>query len=70
MPTYTYKCFSCNKKQEIFQKLTDVALTTCPKCETETFERIITPIPAHFKCGGFYATDYAAVNHVVNNIKK
>ena len=58
MPTYDYKCISCENKFEYFQKMTDKPITECSKCGGKV-KRIIgaglTPI---FKGSGFYETDY------------
>ena len=59
MPTYHYRCSSCGNELEVFQKMTDNALTTCPKCEKETFERVISASGGFLlKGSGFYSTDY------------
>ncbi|TLU88506.1 MAG: zinc ribbon domain-containing protein [Chlorobium sp.] len=59
MPTYQYRCKSCGNELEVFQKMSDNALTTCPECEKETFERVISAEGGFvLKGSGFYATDY------------
>lgn len=59
MPTYQYRCSSCGNELEVFQKMTDNALTTCPKCEKETLERVISASGGFMlKGSGFYSTDY------------
>lgn len=35
MPTYNYRCKSCEHKFEEFQKITEDALTECPECGKE-----------------------------------
>ncbi len=32
MPTYEYRCRSCEHQFEIQQSITDEVLTTCPEC--------------------------------------
>lgn len=59
MPTYAYKCQSCQSEHEISQKITDAPLTTCPSCQAPTLKR--GPgggIGLSFKGSGFYITDY------------
>jgi len=59
MPTYQYRCSSCGNELEVFQKMTENALTTCPKCEKETLERVISASGGFLlKGSGFYGTDY------------
>ncbi len=59
MPTYQYRCKSCGNELEIVQKMSDNSLTICPKCEKESFERLITAEGGFvLKGSGFYKTDY------------
>lgn len=58
MPTYDYKCSSCNYTFEFFQSMKDDPLTTCPKCGG-ALKRLIGPGAGPiFKGNGFYQTDY------------
>ena len=59
MPTYEYRCNNCGNELEIVQKMSDDSLTICPKCEKESFERVITGEGGFvLKGSGFYKTDY------------
>ncbi|NTU68417.1 MAG: zinc ribbon domain-containing protein [Chlorobiaceae bacterium] len=59
MPTYHYRCSSCGCETEVFQRMTDDALTTCTGCGKETFERVISAEGGFvLKGSGFYGTDY------------
>ena len=59
MPTYQYRCKSCGNELEIVQKISDNSLTICPKCEKESFERVISADGGFvLKGSGFYKTDY------------
>lgn len=58
MPNYDYKCSSCEKVFEVFQKMSDPVLTKCPECGKETVERLISGGNFAFKGSGFYITDY------------
>ncbi len=59
MPTYQYRCRKCGYEQEVFQRMSDDALTTCAKCGAEEFERVISAEGGFMlKGSGFYKTDY------------
>jgi putative FmdB family regulatory protein len=42
MITYEYKCTSCDHHWEEKQKISDPKTTTCPECEQETAQRLIS----------------------------
>lgn len=56
MPTYDYSCRSCGARFEIWQRMSDEPLTTCPTCGGEV-HRIVYPVGLVFKGSGFYRTD-------------
>ncbi|ACV07358.1 FmdB family transcriptional regulator [Kytococcus sedentarius] len=56
MPTYSYACTACDNAFDISQKITDDALTTCPKCEGR-LRKVYGSVGVTFKGGGFYRTD-------------
>jgi len=58
MPTYEYECLNCNKVFEVFQKITDNPLKSCPKCGKKIKRLIGGGSGIIFKGSGFYATDY------------
>ncbi len=59
MPTYNYKCNSCNVGFSIFQGINDSRAKKCIKCSSEKIERLITGGTGMiFKGDGFYLTDY------------
>lgn len=59
MPTYDYRCNSCDHAFEAFQMMSAKPLTTCPECNTDALERLIgTGAGLIFKGSGFYETDY------------
>ena len=58
MPTYDYECSACAHKFEIFQKINDLPLTKCPKCNKKVKRLISSGAGIIFKGTGFYATDY------------
>ncbi len=58
MPTYEYKCLSCGHRFEVFQKMTDEPIKTCPECGGEVKKLIGAGAGLIFKGSGFYITDY------------
>jgi len=66
MPTYEYVCHKCNHQFELFQPISDNALTVCPRehCGQTPWGkgRVKRLIGAGagliFKGSGFYITDY------------
>lgn len=59
MPTYDYECLACGHSFELFQKMTDKPIKTCPKCKKNKAKRLIgSGMGIIFKGSGFYETDY------------
>lgn len=59
MPTYEYRCSSCQHEMEALQPITAKPLRKCPECGKNTLQRLIgTGVGVIFKGGGFYQTDY------------
>ena len=56
MPTYVYRCDSCNNQFELFQRMSDDPLDTCPSCEGAV-RRVIHPVGVVFKGSGWYIND-------------
>lgn len=60
MPIYEYHCEKCDKVVEVFQKISDEALTVCPACEEGgSVRKLISRSSFQLKGSGWYATDYA-----------
>jgi len=59
MPTYEYQCTQCGHAFEIMQKINDLPLEKCPKCNKKLKKLISGSSGLIFKGSGFYATDYA-----------
>lgn len=57
MPTYEYLCQACGTRFEVWQKMSDDALTTCQACGGP-IRRVLYPAGIVFKGGGFYSTDH------------
>jgi|SRR3954466_14826815 len=64
MPTYEYRCKSCDHRFEVWQKMADEPLKICPECEG-TIRRVLFPAGIVFKGSGFYKTDHGT-SKVVN----
>ena len=58
MPTYEYHCKSCENRFELFQKISDPAPASCPKCGSGPIQKIFSSVGIIFKGSGFYVTDY------------
>ena len=58
MPTYDYECAKCGHKFEVFQKMTDKPVRSCPECGGKAEKLIGTGSGIIFKGSGFYETDY------------
>lgn len=58
MPTYEYKCTSCEKIFEYFQKMSDSPIEKCEECSGNLKKLISGGTGPIFKGTGFYQTDY------------
>jgi putative FmdB family regulatory protein len=56
MPTYTYRCTSCEYQFDQFQKFSDDALTECPRCHG-SLRKVFQPVGVVFKGSGWYIND-------------
>lgn len=59
MPTYQYRCTSCETDLEVVQSFTDDPLTKCPDCKGD-LRKVYSAVGVVFKGSGFYATDNRA----------
>jgi len=67
MPTYEYVCKNCGYRFEELQSITAEPIKTCPQCEKDTVERLVSGgAGLIFKGSGFYITDYAKKNSTGN----
>ncbi len=60
MPTYEYRCQSCEHQMEAFQSIKDAALTDCPVCHQPKLERLISATSFQLKGGGWYKDLYSS----------
>lgn len=58
MPSYDYRCKQCDNVFEVFQRITAEPGATCPACQSEQTQRLISGGTFHLKGGGWYASDY------------
>ncbi|MFQ5962815.1 MAG: FmdB family zinc ribbon protein [Candidatus Scalinduaceae bacterium] len=59
MPTYDYKCTTCDHTFELFQSISTRPIRKCPKCGKLKLKRLIgAGSTIIFKGSGFYETDY------------
>jgi putative FmdB family regulatory protein len=57
MPTYEYECKSCGHNFEVFQSMSETALSDCPQCGKELRRLINGGSGIIFKGSGFYVND-------------
>jgi putative FmdB family regulatory protein len=57
VPIYEYQCEHCGVFEEM-QRITDPALSKCPKCRRKV-RRLISSTSFQLKGTGWYVTDYA-----------
>jgi putative FmdB family regulatory protein len=59
MPTYDYRCKSCEHEWELFQSIKADPIKKCPSCGKQKAERVIgAGAGIIFRGSGFYETDY------------
>ena len=57
MPIYGYRCTNCGNQFEVYQKMSDEPIQTCPKCQGKV-TKMLYPTGVVFKGSGYYSTDY------------
>jgi len=57
MPTYVYRCKSCEHQFETIQRMNDEPVQECPECGG-TVTRLLFPVGIVFKGSGFHVNDY------------
>jgi putative FmdB family regulatory protein len=64
MPTYDYQCSACEHEWELFQRITENPVKTCPACKKRKAVRQFgTGAAIVFKGSGFYETDYRSESY-------
>ena len=60
MPTYIYRCHTCEKEFEIVQSFKDDPLEECPSECSGALKKIFSGVGISFKGSGFYKNDHGA----------
>lgn len=60
MPTYEYACEACENTWEAEQRITEPALTECPRCKEPKARRLISGSRFVLKGSGWYADGYGS----------
>ena len=63
MPTYEYECRECSNQFEVFQRMTEEHLKTCPKCKGKVRRLVGTGAGVIYKGAGFYTTEYRSESY-------
>lgn len=63
MPTYEYRCDSCEKTFEVFQSITAEPVSACGHCGGPVRRLISGGGGLLFKGSGFYITDYRSESY-------
>ncbi|WP_020167503.1 MULTISPECIES: FmdB family zinc ribbon protein [Methylotenera] len=58
MPIYDFQCTSCGHKLELLRKISDPSTATCPNCNQETFNKMLSAPSFQLSGSGWYATDF------------
>jgi len=58
MPIYEYACSHCGYNTEVFQKISDAALSVCEECHQATLVKLVSAPGFRLKGGGWYETDF------------
>jgi putative FmdB family regulatory protein len=58
MPIYEYRCSQCGHQEEHLQKASEPALTRCPACGKDSFNKLLSAAGFQLKGSGWYATDF------------
>ncbi|MBW2484683.1 MAG: zinc ribbon domain-containing protein [Deltaproteobacteria bacterium] len=61
MPIYEYECTTCRTVLEVFQRMTEDPLTTCPDCSGPV-KKLVSMSSFKLKGGGWYADGYSSAS--------
>ncbi len=64
MPIYEYRCGECDHVFEEIQQFSDPDPETCPKCEEEAVERLVSQSNFQLKGGGWFDDAYSTTGEV------
>ena len=57
MPIYEFRCPN-GHLFEVFHRISDPDPEVCEVCGAAPLQKVLHPVPIHFKGSGFYSTDY------------
>ena len=57
MPIYEFRCPN-GHLFEVFHRMSDPDPEVCEICGAAPLQKVLHPVPIHFKGSGFYSTDY------------
>jgi len=60
MPTYIYRCQTCEKEFEVVQSFKDEPLEECPSDCSGALKKVFSGVGISFKGSGFYKNDHGA----------
>ena len=60
MPTYIYRCQTCEKEFEIVQSFKDDPLEVCPSDCSGAVKKVFSGVGISFKGSGFYKNDHGS----------
>jgi len=60
MPTYIYRCQTCEKEFEVVQSFKDDPLEKCPSDCSGALKKVFSGVGISFKGSGFYKNDHGA----------
>ncbi|SEB99494.1 putative regulatory protein, FmdB family [Paramicrobacterium humi] len=66
MPTYSYRCTTCNHAFDIHQSFSDASLTECPSCGGK-LRKVFGNLGVTFNGSGFYRNDARASSSTVSS---
>jgi putative FmdB family regulatory protein len=58
MPIYDFQCTSCGHKDELMRKISELTTIICPKCQKETFSKMLSAPSFQLSGSGWYASDF------------
>ena len=58
MPIYDFQCTNCGFKDEHLRKINEAGTILCPKCQQETFSKMLSAPSFQLNGTGWYATDF------------
>ena len=72
MPIYEYECGGCGHQMDKLQKLSDEPLVTCPACDKDELQKMISAAGFRLKGSGWYETDFKTgkKKHLAENDSK